>query len=518
MSAMTNGWKTPSRLCDIARIQPGFSDRIALSDGITQLSYAELDRSIDAVHGAYAELGLVPGERVVLLLPASMAFVSAYLGAHRAGLVVIPLNPLLGPEEIGFILASMRPAIVIADAANAPFPVMAELDCIVAGIDGGMKLVRVGGNAGFEALLSRARVDLPAIDRSDDDEALILFTSGTSGRPKGASHREGALITNARHSNAVFDIRPEDVLLCPLPLSHVFGQIVLMLGSLMAGAELALVPRPTPEAVFAAMVDRRASFLAAVPTTFAALAERGRTHPIEAGVASRPLRFALAGGAPLPAAIGEAFVQVFGVPVHQGYGMTEVACCIAIEGPDAPPSGGVGQICEPLDHRIVPIGDGNPYEGELEIAGPNLMRGYYVEGALQPRPPEQWFPTGDIVRRDSLGNIFIFDRKKEMVIRNGYNVYPSEVEATLVGHPAVMLAAVIGIEDATVGQEIAAFVSLRDGATATGAELADWCRTRIALYKYPRLLAILPQLPTNPTGKILKRALDPTLLQRVDAR
>lgn len=512
---MTTGWKEPSRLCDVARIQPGFSDRIALSEGNARLSYIELDRQIQVARGAYADLGLSPGDRVVLLLPTSIQFVIAYLGAHRAGLVVIPLNPLLGPDEIRFILASMRPAIVLADAADAPFPVMAELDTIVAGIEGGTELVRVGGETGFEARMARARADLPAIERTDDDEALILFTSGTSGRPKGASHREGAIITNVRHSNAAFRITPCDVMLCPLPLSHVFGQIVLMLGGLMAGAELVLIPRPAPETVFAAMTDHGASFLAAVPATFAVLAEQGRNHPVEAAAASRRLRFALAGGAPLPPATGEAFGQVFGVPVHQGYGMTEVACCIAIESPGAAPSSGVGPICKPLDYRIVPVGDDNPDEGELEIAGPNLMRGYYIDGALQPRPPEQWFPTGDVVRRDDQGNIFIFDRKKEMIIRNGYNVYPSEVEASLASHPAVLLAAVVGIEDAVVGQEIAAFVSLREGEPATATELAEWCRTRIALYKYPRLLAILPKLPTNPTGKILKRALDPTLLQRV---
>ncbi len=521
MNAMPIGWETPSRLSDVARAQPGFEDRSALSDGIARLSYAELDHAIDTARGAYGGLGLMPGERVVLLLPASVAFVTAYFGAHRAGLVVIPLNPLLGPDEVRFILSTMRPAMVIADAVDAPFPVMGELEAIVAGI-GGTHLMHIDGGAGFAALMARARPDLPVVDRGDNDEALILFTSGTSGRPKGASHRGGALITNARHSNAVLAIGPADVLLCPLPLSHVFGQIVLMLGGLMAGAELALVARPAPEAVLAAMADRGASFLAAVPTTFAALAERGRDHPDEAGAASRRLRFALAGGAPLPAATGEAFGQVFGIPVHQGYGMTEVACCIAIEGPGAPPSGGVGTICTPLDHRIVAL-DGvkeveNEFEGELEIAGPNLMRGYYIDGKLDPRAPSQWFATGDVVRRDDQGNIFIFDRRKEMIIRNGYNVYPSEVEATLASHPAVMLAAVIGIDDAGVGQEIAAFVSLRDGAVATAADLAEWCRTRIALYKYPRLVAILPKLPTNPTGKILKRALDPALLQRIDAR
>lgn len=525
MAGMTTRWETPGRLCDVGRPQAGHGDRIALSlaeggdagggEAGERLSYAELDRRIDRAHGAFADLGLVAGDRIMLILPTSIAFVVAYLGAHRAGLVIIPLNPLLGIDEVGFILASMRPALVLAGATDAPFPVMAALDTLVARSANPPKIMRCGGDAAFDRAMAAAPPRLPAVARGGDDEALILFTSGTSGRPKGASHREAALIANVRHSNSVFGLVPDDVLLCPLPLSHVFGQIVLMLGGLMAGAELALVPRPSPAALFAGLIAHRPSVLAAVPTSFAALAERASSAPDAARRIGATLRFAFAGGAPLPTATGDAFARAFGVPVHQGYGMTEVACCIAIDGPGAPPSGGVGRICAPLTHRIVPVGD-DPGEGELEISGPNLMRGYYVDGVLQPRPPERWFPTGDIVRRDADGTIFIFDRRKEMIIRNGYNVYPSEVEAALATHPDVALAAVIGVDDALVGQEVAAFVALRDGATASAGDLATWCRARIALYKYPRLVAIVGELPTNPTGKILKRALDPATLQRVD--
>jgi long-chain acyl-CoA synthetase len=510
----TMDWTIPSTLSDVARAQPGLGDKIALSDGAQTLSYADLDRQIDAAHGVYAALGLMPGDRVVLLLPASTSFVAAYFGAHRAGLILIPLNPLLGTDEIGFILSTMRPALVLAAATDAPFPVMAALDDLVVALDPAPRLVRI---ADFVASMADAPTDRPAIVRHPDDEALILFTSGTSGRPKGASHREGALITNGRHSNGVLGIGPDDVLLCPLPLSHVFGQIVLMLGGLMAGGEVVIVARPSPDAVLAAMTERQVTIMAAVPTIFAALAEKGRSDPDAGHAAARRLRFAFAGGAPLPPATGEAFRASFGVPVHQGYGMTEVACCIALESHALPPSGGVGRLCTTLDHRIVPISADTPDEGELEIAGPNLMRGYYVDGQLQPRPAAQWFPTGDIVRRDGDGNIFLFDRKKEMIIRNGYNVYPSEVEAALASHPAVLLAAVIGVEDAAVGQDVAAFVSLREGASATPMELANWCRARIALYKYPRFVAIMERLPTNATGKILKRALDPALLCPVDS-
>lgn len=509
-------WQAPSRLCDVARPQAGFGDAIALSGFGESITYAQLDRRIDAARGAYADLGLVPGERVVLLFPTSVEFIITYFGAHRAGLVVIPLNPLLGIDEVRFVLSSMRPALVIAGPANAPFPVVGALDDLVAEIGDSVRFARLGENGAFDHALMSAPSNLPTVTRDADDEALILFTSGTSGRPKGASHREGAVIANAQNSNDVFGLSAQDVLICPLPLSHVFGQIVLMLGALMAGAELVLIPKPSPQAVLDSMIARHATMIAAVPTTFSALAELGRKAPDVVHSAANGLRIALAGGAPLPAAIGEAFSGVFGVPVHQGYGMTEVACCIAIEDPMTPPTGGVGKLCAPLRHRIVPVDVDKPDEGELELAGPNLFRGYYVDGILEPRPDAQWFPTGDLVRRDLDDNIFLFDRKKEMIIRNGYNVYPSEVEAALASHPDVLLAAVTGIPDAVVGQEVAAFVSVRDGADLTPEMLAQWCRARIALYKYPRLIAILTALPTNPTGKILKRALDPAALRRVE--
>jgi long-chain acyl-CoA synthetase len=500
-------------LCDVVAAHAVPGDGIALSGIGASVTYAQLDARIQAALGALAALGLRPGERVLLLLPTSVEFVTAYFAAHRAGLVVMPLNPLLGPDEVRHILDSMRPAAIIAAPADGPYPVLSALDGLVADLRLSCLVLRSGPDQPFDRAMARARTDLPPVRRDGSDEALILFTSGTSGRPKGASHREAALITNARHANAVFSITHDDVLLCPLPLSHVFGQMVMMLGGLSAGAELSLVPRPGPAALFDAMVQRRPSIIAAVPASLAAVAEQARQtgHRREPG----RLRFVLAGGAPLPAPTGTVFQNTFGVPVHQGYGMTEVACCIALEQPGTMPTGGVGALCTPLSHRILPLDPADPDQGELQLAGPNLLRGYYIDGTFQPRGDDEWFATGDIVRRDAEGTLFLCDRKKEMIIRNGYNVYPSEVEAALASHPGVLHVAVIGVADEQVGQEVAAYVSPREGHVLSADELAAWCRARIALYKYPRLIAILPALPTNTTGKIMKRALDTAILRRV---
>lgn len=537
---MSPHWSTPTRLAEVGRAHPDFAAAVAVSDGAARWTYAELDRLIETQHAALRAQNLPVGARVVLLLPPSIGFIAGYFACHRAGLVVMPLNPLLGIDEVRFILATMRPALVIAatpdGAGSAGFPILSALDDLSHAAEPAMPLWRIDAATALLATTLPATTlpataqpaypadappaPPPAVIRDPDDEALILFTSGTSGRPKGASHREGALIANAAFSNAVLGIAPADVILCPLPLSHVFGQIVLMLGSLMAGAELVLVPRPGPATVLAEMIRRRVTVLAAVPTTLAALAQAGRHSPGTAQAASAALRFVMAGGAPLPAATAQAFEAAMGVPVHQGYGMTEVACCIAIEAPGRQPTGGVGQVCATLRHRVMPLDTApaasHAIEGELEIAGPNLMRGYYVDGTFRPREADTWFPTGDIVRIADDGTLFLCDRRKEMIIRNGYNVYPSEVETALAAHPAVLHAAVIGVPDDRVGQDVAAFVSLKDGACASAEELADWCRSRIALYKYPRRIAILPQLPLNATGKIVKRELDTTLLQRVE--
>ncbi len=504
-------------LADIGK-PVGKATAIALSWGDETMTYGELNAAIDAARSAYSVLAARPGDRVALLLPTGPEFVIAYFGALRAGLVVMPLNPLLGPEEIKAIVADMRPAVLLAAPADAPYPILPQLDEIMAGLATPVTLVRYGEGAYFDELLRCAPRGLPVCPRDDGGEAVILFTSGTSGRPKGVSHVQSALLANAHHANAVFAFDPRDVLLCPLPLSHVFGQMVMMLGGLMAGAELALVPRPTPAALLHAMVQRQPTMVAAVPTSFAALAELGRADSDGVRRAVQRLRFAFSGGAALPPPTADFFMRVFGIAVHQGYGMTEVACCIAIEAPSTPPGQGVGRLCTPLSYRIVPNDPAKPDEGELELSGPNIFRGYYVDGEWRPRAVEQWFATGDMVRIDQAGSLILYDRKKNMIIRNGYNVYPSEVEAVLTRHPDVVLAAVIAVPDPVVGEEIAAFVQLRDGAVLTADSLARWCRTQIALFKYPRLFAIVPVMPTNPTGKIMKSALNSDQLRRVDQR
>lgn len=502
--------------------------RVAVSFAAQSLTYAQLDEEIGRVHALYVRLGLQRGQRIVLLLPSTLEFVLAYFAAHRAGLVVVPLNPLLGTQEVGEILRAMQPTLVVTAVSSVAPPAMQRLPSLVAACSP-QSLVAFCGIAAAEAaqLLHGAisfdehrRVAAPSgltcTPRALHQEVVILYTSGTSGQPKGVSLSQAQILSNALQANRALGLVREDVILCPLPLAHVFGQLVIMLGALLAGAHLVLISRAAPQTVLDAMLEFQPTVLPAVPTTFVALARLGETDPPLARRAAQRLRLAFSGGATLPLAAQNHFETVFGHRIHQGYGMTEVACCIAVDDPQAPPSGGVGRLLPSLESRVEPLDRATPDRGQLHLRGPNLYRGYYLNGTFVERRAEEWFATGDIVQLRSTGELEIVDRQKDMIIRGGYNVYPSEVEQVLASHPGVLLVAVIGVPDPGLGQEVAAFVTLRDAARVTERELAEWCKERIALYKYPRRIAILTAMPSSPTGKILKRQLDASLLVRID--
>jgi len=504
------------RLADVGR-PIGDAAAPAVGDGARLLDYGELDRRCDQFAGGLLAMGLCAGDRLALLAPSSPDFVVAYLGAHRAGLVVLPLNPLLSVPELIHILRAMQPSAIVAPpAAASPLPAIQGL---VAARDAGVPQARlIYTDLAPDAAAAAGAVAIgglggppPRADtgRHPDDEAVILFTSGTSGRPKGVSLSERSLVTNAQAAAGVLSCGPKDILLCPLPLSHVFGQVAAMLGGLLAGARLELVPRPTPDLVFRAMVATSPTLMLAVPTTVAALAKIGaEAEPSLTAAAGRHLRQVGTGGASLPAATRSDFTAVFGAPVTQGYGMTESAGVISLGAPEPSQTGAdVGRILDTFEYRVEALAPAEPHRGELLLRGPNLLRGYYAEGSFEARQPQQWFATGDLVDIAPDGRVTLFDRKKELIIRGGYNVYPSEVEAVLTAHPQVSLAAVVGLPHPDLGQEVAAFVTLKSPGAATEDDLSAWCKAQLSLYKYPRAIRILDSLPLSPTGKVLKRDL-----------
>ncbi|MEN0077912.1 MAG: AMP-binding protein [Pseudomonadota bacterium] len=410
-----------------------FVGTTALSIGDAQIPFVAVHQGTAQLASAFQENGLRPGDRIAILLLTTPDFVMAYLAAHRAGLVVMPLNPLLGPSELVHILQTMQ--------------------------------------------------------------------------PKGISISEGMVIANRDASEREMMYTQADTILCGLPFSHVFGQVVIMLAGLMAGATLRLAPRPSPDLLFADLKATSPSVFVGVPTTIAAVAAMGRQDPEAATQAASNLRLVATGGSNMPLAIGADFKAVFGHDVYQGYGMTEVCGCIAVADFDRPAGEDVGAVWPLFDWKIEGSDSETATRGELLIRGPNVFRGYYKDGVLAPRAVDEWFATGDVVELVDGRYITIIDRKKEMIIRGGYNVYPSEVEAALVSHPDVELAAVVGFPDEELGEEIGAFVTAKDSASIDTGALKQWVRDRIALYKYPRQIIVIETMPTNPTGKILKKAL-----------
>lgn len=352
--------------------------------------------------------------------------------------------------------------------------------------------------AGHEPLSEVART-------ADHDVAVLLYTSGTTGKPKGAALTHGGLRHNTEANEVhVQRMTADDVVVGCLPLFHIFGQICTMSVAVCSGASLTLIPRFDPQTVLDAIVRDRATVFGGVPTMYAALLQ----HPTDADVST--LRMCVSGGASLPVEVLRGFEERFGCAVLEGFGMSETSPVVTFNHLDRPrKAGSIGTPIKDVEVRLLDDKgqDVAPGEiGELAVRGPNLMKGYWnrpEETAIA--IPDGWLRTGDLARRDEDGYLYIVDRKKDMIIRGGYNVYPREVEEVLHEHPAVALAAVVGVPHQELGEEIAAAVVLRPGAQATAEELREYVKERIAAYKYPRAVWLMDTLPMGPSGKILKR-------------
>jgi long-chain acyl-CoA synthetase len=472
------------------------------------MTYAELDAQSDAIAASLTARGVQPGEAIGLHLPNIPEFPIAYYGILKAGAVVVPLNVLLRGPELAFQLgdSGARMLITWAGAAEEAAKGAAE-----AGVD---ELYVVGGPGGHGhpfADLTEPVTEQPSLpDRAPWDTAAIIYTSGTTGRPKGAELTHFQLYMNADIPGRLFTIEQTDVVLTVLPLFHVYGMSSAMNLGIRFGCALSLVPRFTPEKVFAAIERDRASVFDGVPTMFNALLAYAEDHPCD----TSSLRVCVSGGDAIPAHLLDAFERRFGVPILEGYGMTETASTITFNpGPDERRAYSVGkpvwgvevQIWDSEDRRLPP---GRSHVGELVTRGYQSMRGYHGHPeATAEAFRGGWFHTGDLGYIDSDGFVFIVDRKKELIIRGGYNVYPREVEEVLYAHPGVLQAAVVGVPDDRLGQEVKAIVVVRPGHHLTESEVVTYCRDRVAAYKYPRLVEFRAELPLSAAGKVLKRGL-----------
>jgi len=456
-----------ARLDAAARRAP---ERVALIDGARRLTYRDLDRRAGGVARRLAGDGLRTGDRVALALPNGAGFAVALYGALKLGLTVTPLNPQLTAEERERILADFAPRAVL-DAAP----------------DG-------------EADVDAAATNAPA---------LVLYTSGSTGRPKGAVLSQAALLAgNESWRGPVMTLTPDDRVLAVLPLSHSYGVNGALLAPLLAAATVVVLERFTPEAVLGAVREHAVTVFPGVATMFQRLLDT----PGWSRDAFASVRMALSGAAPCPWPLAEAWRARSGVRIFRGYGMTELFRPIsyqAAEPRDLPDA--IGRAVPGVELRTVDD-DGKDVAtgeiGELLIRSDAAMDGYLEQpDETAVALADGWFRTGDLARISDEGFVSIVGRKKELILRGGYSVYPPEVEAALAAHPEVAEAAVIGVPHPDLGEEVAAFVALRPGAHASAEDLVAWCKTRVAGYKCPRAITLVPELPKGPTGKVLKAAL-----------
>jgi long-chain acyl-CoA synthetase len=480
-----------------------YPDRAAVRLDDRILTYGQLDERSGRVAGLLAGLGVEPGDRVALMLPNVPEFPVLYYGVLRAGATVVPMNPLLKAREVEFYLGDSGVRVIFAWHATAD-----ESD---KGAEAaGAHLVPVA-TATFDRLLGEHAPLMAVSDLADDATAVILYTSGTTGKPKGAELTHANLRRNAAVSaSTLFHLEPDDVVMGCLPLFHSFGQTCGLNAVVGSGACLTLVPRFDPGKALEVIQRDRVTVFEGVPTMYVALLNHPRRGDYDVG----SLRLCVSGGAALPVEVLRGFEEAFGCIILEGYGLSETSPVASFNHPGRERKpGSIGTPIEGVEIRVVdPAGQDVPAGGvgEIAIRGHNIMKGYWRhEQATGEAIPDGWFRTGDLARQDEDGYLFIVDRKKDLIIRGGYNVYPREIEEVLYEHPAVAEAAVIGIPHRTHGEEVGAAVVLKPGAEATATELQAFCKERVAAYKYPRHVWLEATLPKTATGKLLRREVQP---------
>jgi long-chain acyl-CoA synthetase len=476
-------------------------DRIAVKLDDVELNYALIAEGSARVAGLLADKGFRPGDRVGLMLPNVPFFPPIYYGILRAGGVVVPMNVLLKQREVAYYLEDSGARILFAWDMFLP-------EAAPAAEAAGAELVEV--NRDFAQLLFGVDGRHEVAEVADEDTAVILYTSGTTGSPKGAELSHANIVSNVTTTlETLIQVTHEDTILGALPLFHSFGQTCALNVATATGAKLTLIPRFDPVKALEIVERDRVTVFEGVPTMYNALL----SVPDRGGRDTSSLRLCVSGGSALPGEVLKAFDEAFGAKLLEGYGLSETSPVASFNHPDKERKvGSIGTPIRGVEMKVVddagndlPTGE----MGEIVIRGENVMKGYWrkpeaTEGAIR----GGWFHTGDLAKVDEDGYFFILDRKKDMIIRGGYNVYPREIEEVLYEHPDVAEAAVVGVPDKEWGEEVGAAVALKPGAQIDPDGLREYVKERVAAYKYPRHVWLVPELPKGPTGKILKRAIE----------
>jgi long-chain acyl-CoA synthetase len=511
---MSHGFATMSVASILAETAHRMPDNVALIFGDQQIAYGELWEQTRRYAGALRSRGIGEGDAVALLLPNVPDFPRAYYAVLALGAVVVPVHALLKAEEIAYVLRDSGAKLLICAA-----PLLGEgaKGAALAGVETLSVLVPDDKHAElpFARLEDEARDAHPVdtyVPRDPLDTATILYTSGTTGKPKGAEGCHFALVEQVNVLLAgTLDIEQDDRILGCLPLFHTFGQTCVMNMGFRAGAAIVLVPKFDGATALALLNANACTIMTGVPTMYIALLEAAKSNPERP-----PLRYGMSGGAAIPVAVIERMKEVYGIDVHEGYGLTETSPVASFNHRGRPTR--VGTVGTPIWGVDVEIADAEIDDrvellprgelGEIVVRGHNLMKGYLnLPDANAEAVVDGWFRTGDLGTKSDDDYITIVDRKKDMIVRNGYNVYPREVEEVLSTHPAVAMVAVFGVAHEVHGQEVMAVVTVMPGMTADGDDLVAFAQEHIAAYKFPRRVEILEALPLGPSGKVLKREL-----------
>ncbi|MBM7647591.1 long-chain acyl-CoA synthetase [Bacillus ectoiniformans] len=489
-------------------------------------TYAELDQAVTQFASSLHSLGIKKGDHIALLLGNSPHFVISLYGAMRAGVTVIPINPIYSPEEISYILSNGDvKAVVMLDLL---LPLAEKISLQLPNVhhfivcdsnDEKAKAFDVTEFSilpkmkTFSRLLSsdHSKFECPLLD--DEETAVILYTSGTTGKPKGAMLTHKNLYSNARDIGEYLKITKEDRVVTVLPMFHVFCLSVALNAPMIQGATMLILPRFSPKDVFASVMNHQATVFAGVPTMYNFLLQypEGQSEDLAS------LRLCISGGASMPVALLEKFEEKFKTVISEGYGLSEASPVTCFNPLDkGRKAGSIGCSIVNVENKVVnELGEEVPLGqvGELIVKGPNVMKGYYkMPEETAAAIKEGWLYTGDLAKKDEDGYFYIVDRKKDLVIVGGYNVYPREVEEVLYNHPDIIEAAVLGVPDPNYGEAVLAFVVSKNPAL-TEQEIFDYCRNSLADYKLPKSIEFLEELPKNTTGKILRRALKTQILQ-----
>lgn len=474
-------------------------DAVCLVSGERTLTWREVDAAVDALAAGLVQRGLHAGDRVALLLGNSVEFVIAYYGIARAGLVSVPLNPAYTSAEVAVLLADSGARMLLVQPATAN--VGHESSAALPGCD----VVLVGGAEWDGIMRAGQAVVLAEAATGPEALALLLFTAGTSGRPKGAMLTHGALRTNVEMLLGLTDppaVQDDDVVLLVLPMFHVYGLNTALGLAVAAGARIVVSDRFDPVETLQLIAATGVTTIAGAPAMYQAWCA---VPGLREGMAS--VRLLSSGGAPLPARVYEDFADRTGLLVYEGYGMTETAPVVSttlVSG--APKAGSVGRPLPGLEVRLVDedggeVDEGDP--GEVWVRGPSVFRGYWPDGLGGP-DAEGWFHSGDVAYLDEDGDLHLVDRRREVILVSGFNVYPREIELVIEELAGVAEVAVVGVPDDTTGEAVSAVVVPRRGAVVLPEQVQEHCASRLARFKRPSVVRIVDELPHSATGKVAK--------------